>query len=716
MSTLRTKATLRSLIARVAIEAALLAFAATASAAVITVDTLASSGGPNNQCALDQAVLSASLNIGLGGCDAGSSIGTDTIVFDPALFSSGSATIDLDGTLAASGSGLTIEGPTGADLVVNGNGSDPVLTMNLVTAAELTLRNFALNGGAASGADGAGIRILSGNAGDLRLENMLLADHSNSDSDGGAIGGVFANDININVIDSVFSNNFASGSGAAIAIEAGASTIAQLFVVDSEFSGNEAFNNAGAINLSAVSGSTATVNLNVSGSVFDSNSGTFGGAVRVATSNSLHTFNTNIQHSRFSNNTASGRGAGVYSNTANSTTEPGVLFLARNSFTGNVAGLLGSAVYSAGQNVLFVNNLVAENDADRGAAYLSVANATAHRTLSFYANTFIANTGTQDGIDWFLALPSNSALSDSRLEANLTLGLPVAGTFNCFLNNAFDRQAHNLANTDSTGPCHSPGLVADDLGISLAPVVHPVHEQAAIPAVGSPAVDGWPEADCNLDSGGDLETDLLGLRRAAGTGVPLDGDGDGVGDCDIGAFERPTTILRSLDVTIAGGGSVSSIPPGIDCPATACQADFVDGSSVTLTASPGPGFAFDGWSGDCSGTGTCQVVMDQARSVQAAFVSTVVTYRVDVELDGNGVGMVESTPAGIDCPGDCSEAFEDGESVTLNAIAGASSSFFGWSADCAAAGTGACQLTVDQAYRAIAIFGDGDLLFLDGFE
>ena len=137
---------------------------------------------------------------------------------------------------------------------------------------------------------------------------------------------------------------------------------------------------------------------------------------------------------------------------------------------------------------------------------------------------------------------------------------------------------------------------------------------------------------------------------------------------------------------------------------------------MTLSQTADPGFAFDGWSGDCTGTGACQVTMDQARSVQATFEPATVSYSVDVEIEGNGIGMVESTPAGIDCPGDCSASFESGEFVTLNPIPGGSSTFFGWRADCAPAGTGACQILVDQTYRVIAIFGDGDLMFLDGFE
>lgn len=67
-----------------------------------------------------------------------------------------------------------------------------------------------------------------------------------------------------------------------------------------------------------------------------------------------------------------------------------------------------------------------------------------------------------------------------------------------------------------------------------------------------------------------------------------------------------------------GGGSVSSMPAGIDCGAT-CMADFALGTMVTLTATPSGDSAFVGWSGDCSGSGACAVTLDAARSVTATF-------------------------------------------------------------------------------------------------
>ena len=78
----------------------------------------------------------------------------------------------------------------------------------------------------------------------------------------------------------------------------------------------------------------------------------------------------------------------------------------------------------------------------------------------------------------------------------------------------------------------------------------------------------------------------------------------------------------TLTVTKTGTGSglVASSPPGIDC-GTTCSATYDSGTGVTLTATPGFGSLFAGWSGcdAVSGT-TCTVTMNAARSVTANFL------------------------------------------------------------------------------------------------
>lgn len=76
----------------------------------------------------------------------------------------------------------------------------------------------------------------------------------------------------------------------------------------------------------------------------------------------------------------------------------------------------------------------------------------------------------------------------------------------------------------------------------------------------------------------------------------------------------------SLAVTKRGTGlgTVISTPTGIDCGST-CTAPFSFGASVTLTATPATGSTFAGWTGACSGSGNCTLVMNGNKSVGARF-------------------------------------------------------------------------------------------------
>jgi hypothetical protein len=78
----------------------------------------------------------------------------------------------------------------------------------------------------------------------------------------------------------------------------------------------------------------------------------------------------------------------------------------------------------------------------------------------------------------------------------------------------------------------------------------------------------------------------------------------------------------SVTKTGAGGGTVTSNPPGITC-GDACSASFNTGTAVTLIANPDGTSTFTGWSDACSGTQTCLVAVDAAKSATANFVPSV---------------------------------------------------------------------------------------------
>jgi len=74
-----------------------------------------------------------------------------------------------------------------------------------------------------------------------------------------------------------------------------------------------------------------------------------------------------------------------------------------------------------------------------------------------------------------------------------------------------------------------------------------------------------------------------------------------------------------------------------------------------------------------------------------------------VEKLGTGFGTVTSSPAGIDCGTDCSEAFTYGSAITITAQADIDSTFTGWSGACSGTNT-VCALTMDDDLTVTATF------------
>ena len=164
-------------------------------------------------------------------------------------------------------------------------------------------------------------------------------------------------------------------------------------------------------------------------------------------------------------------------------------------------------------------------------------------------------------------------------------------------------------------------------------------------------------------------------------------------------------LVRYLDsstLTVAksgsGSGSVTSSPNGVDCGAT-CSASFAAGP-VTLTATPSPGSSFLGWSGDCSGTGSCTLSLNADQTATARFESD---KRLTLAKAGTGTGSVGSSPAGISCGSGCASSFAYGTTVTLTASPAAGSAFAGWSGG-GCSGAGSCTLTMSADQTTTASF------------
>ncbi len=182
----------------------------------------------------------------------------------------------------------------------------------------------------------------------------------------------------------------------------------------------------------------------------------------------------------------------------------------------------------------------------------------------------------------------------------------------------------------------------------------------------------------------------------------------GLGSCVVTtnkslAVTATFTPTFPLAVTISGSGAVHSSPdPDVNCSAGTCSQWYGRDTTVTLSASPADGFSFSGWSGACTGTGSCTVTMDNAKSVAATF--TLTSSRLTLSFAGSK-GTIHSSPApDINCTaGSCTQWYGLGTIVTLTASADPVSYFSFWSGACSGSGT-TCTLTMDQDRSVTAVF------------
>jgi hypothetical protein len=104
----------------------------------------------------------------------------------------------------------------------------------------------------------------------------------------------------------------------------------------------------------------------------------------------------------------------------------------------------------------------------------------------------------------------------------------------------------------------------------------------------------------------------------------------GMAGAKLGEAGAPAACVGSLWVNLkgpggdgTGAGTVSSTCSGTDCAPISCVGGFCNltsnnGQEVTLSPKPSAGHVFAGWSGPCSGTGTCVVKLDGATGVVQA--------------------------------------------------------------------------------------------------
>ncbi len=156
-------------------------------------------------------------------------------------------------------------------------------------------------------------------------------------------------------------------------------------------------------------------------------------------------------------------------------------------------------------------------------------------------------------------------------------------------------------------------------------------------------------------------TDPAGIRMVVGapfedSGSPGGGGFDNMAP-DAGASYAFGWFLLYVYAAGNGTGGVGVSPAG-----------FLQGTdtTVSLAASANASSTFEGWSGDCSGTGSCQVTMNSSKAVYATF-----------NLKQYTVGLSAAPPAGGSVAG--GGTVTHGATVTATATANPGYVFVEWS-------------------------------------
>jgi len=153
-------------------------------------------------------------------------------------------------------------------------------------------------------------------------------------------------------------------------------------------------------------------------------------------------------------------------------------------------------------------------------------------------------------------------------------------------------------------------------------------------------------------------------------------------------FDLEPTPEFALEINTDGTGEGE-----VDCkvgagPVEPCEAEYEEGTKVTLVPEAETGSEFVKWNGDCTGAGVCEVTMSANKAVTATFdLEPAPEFELTIAKVGTGSGSVTCNA------GACASTYPEGTEVTLAASAVSGSTFAGWSGG-GCSGTAGCKITI----------------------
>ncbi|HNC09771.1 MAG TPA: choice-of-anchor Q domain-containing protein [Anaerolineales bacterium] len=435
------------------------------------------------------------------------------------------------------------------------------------TGAQVVLNNAKFLNNKATNQGGA-VYCYVGTGGTLTVTNSYF--EGNSSKRGGAI---FNDGCTANISNTTFKTNTATETGGGVHHD----NSATMTMTDTIFNGNTGFDGGGFYN---ASGTTSTLT-NVD---FLSNTGSYGGG--------FENWGTiTVNHSLIDHNTVSGVGGGVwnisgttylnYVTVSNNTAYEGgginsygdhleinYASIENNTATGPNGG---GGIYHVGgtafiKNVSIIGNKTTDVNGSGGGIYqnsgdnLTLTNATIANNVAAYFGGGMYHK-SRYAILTNVTIANNTALAGNAIYEDSPNTFLIQMTNSVIFgasNNCDGPQFDSLGNNISKGTCSSldqpsdQNNIAGEVNLSALANNGGAHLMLTMmPLAGSPVIDAANNASC-------LTTDQRGLTR------PVDGDGNGSVNCDIGAVEyNPTPVFS--DVPKAYWGASNSESPESVC-------------------------------------------------------------------------------------------------------------------------------------------------------
>ena len=444
---------------------------------------------------------------------ANTAAGDDSVVFDPAVFSTARTIALTSGHLPVCNNGsLSVNGRSADQLIVSGNNLSRVF--RVFPGATATLNNLTIADGNTSFGPFTGCPPVSGgdasfggagieNAGTLFINNSVIR---NNVTNSGSAAGISNASGNVTLTNSIVRNNRAGLNYGGVAnFGFGTSLPVTFTIVNSQIIHNEATGEnidggggVGNLNMGTMSISNSVISFNTTGST--------GGGVR----NSVGTLT--ITNSIISGNTASGGGGGLHNNFGNGTVSIVGSTISGNNAPGTTGG---GGIFNTGSTVTLTNSTVSGNmAAGNGGGLLGNFFQLVYTTIAFNQANGCGGVCTASGVSARNSIIArNVAANSPDFTGELTsMGYNLIGNTSGMV---ISGGPEDIVNVDPLlGPLANNG--------------GPTNTHALL--LGSPAID-------KASAVAGITTDQRGRPRPADRGsVPNAPGGNG---SDIGAFETP---------------------------------------------------------------------------------------------------------------------------------------------------------------------------------